>query len=367
MQIGGLSVDVVFPDFIVTTGDFIKEWMENEQVNAAELSRRLGTSRKHVSQLLNGKVSLSHSKALALERVTGIPARVWNQYEAGYRSALARQDEKAAFAEQYDKAKEFPLSYLRKWGFIQSPARDKAGTVRELLNLLRVASLDAFQTTWAEGSVAYRRVAVLGDKSHALATWLALAETNEVFTNLPPFDEETLCDALPRLRAQTRKDPVAGVSQARDILRECGVALELTPAVPGLGVHGATRWLNDHPIIQLSLLGKSDDQVWFTVFHEIGHVLLHSKTALFVESQNMEADAEHEANAFASDLLVPPERRDDLPRSRNLDAIQSLADELGIAPSIVLGQAQRATGDFAWGHKLKRKVEFVPIPDEKDL
>ena len=33
---------VQHPDYVVPTGDFIKEWMEDEGINAAELARRLG-------------------------------------------------------------------------------------------------------------------------------------------------------------------------------------------------------------------------------------------------------------------------------------------------------------------------------------
>lgn len=60
------------PDYIVTTGDFIAEWMEREDISAAELLRRLGVSRKHMSELLSGKAPLSQAVALKLDPVTGI-------------------------------------------------------------------------------------------------------------------------------------------------------------------------------------------------------------------------------------------------------------------------------------------------------
>ena len=49
---------------------------------------------------------------------------------------------------------------------------------------------------------------------------------------------------------------------------------------------------------------------------------------------------------------------DRLPTSREIAAVCELANELGIAPSIVLGQAQRLTGDYAWGHALKVRFEW---------
>jgi HTH-type transcriptional regulator / antitoxin HigA len=78
------------PNYIVTTGDFIAEWMDDAGINAAELARRLDVTPKHVSELLSGKAALSAHLALALERVTAVPARLWNMYEAGYREDLAR-------------------------------------------------------------------------------------------------------------------------------------------------------------------------------------------------------------------------------------------------------------------------------------
>lgn len=96
------------PDYVVPTGDFIEEWMEEEGINTAELARRLDVSRKHVSELLRGKVPLSHDMALRLENTTGVPARIWNLHETGYQAALARQAADAKLVTQYDRAKEFP-------------------------------------------------------------------------------------------------------------------------------------------------------------------------------------------------------------------------------------------------------------------
>ena len=130
-------------NYVVTTGDHIVEWMEDEGINAAELARRLGVTPKHVSELLSGKAPLSHPMALALESVTGIPARIWNLYETNYRGQLASHTANEDLADQYKEAKAFPLAYLRKFGFITASARDHAATVRQLLSLLGVASIEA--------------------------------------------------------------------------------------------------------------------------------------------------------------------------------------------------------------------------------
>ena len=345
------------PDFTVSPGDHISEWLTDHGLNAAELARRLGVTRKHVSELLAGKAPLSASVALGLERVTGIPARIWNNFEAGYREDLARLAEDAKLAEQHEQAKLFPLAYLRKWRFIKAAARDKAGTVRELLSILGLAHLDAFDATWVHAKVAYRKAELASEKVHERAIWLALGEQLAEVEELPPFDPNALEALVPRLRALTAEpDPVTAIAEAQDLLRGVGAALCLIPPIKGFGVHGATRWIMDHPVVQLSVRGKKDDQLWFTLFHELGHVLLHDHKKVFLQGAG--DGAEREADEFAARTLVPYAYRDRLPTGRNIRAVSELAQELGIAPSIVLGQAQRLSGDFAWGQELKVTLEW---------
>ena len=350
------------PDYIVTTGDYIAEWMEGEGITQAELARRLGTSRKHVSELLSGKAPLSHTLSLAMERVTGVAARIWNLYESGYRSDLARRTEDKALVAQYETAKAYPLTYLRKWGFIKASARDHADTVRGLLSILGVATLDALDDTWAHGAVAYRRSTVGRDDAPALRTWLALAERqHEVLRDLPAFDRARLESLIPRLRSLTLADPAEGVDEAINLLASVGIRLCFIPAVTGLRIYGATRWVNNHPIIQLSLFGKSDDQLWITLFHELGHVMLHGEKDLYLHVGTTKA--EREANNFAHQTLLNPVAPSQLPATRDVTKIKSLAQQAGIAPSIVLNLTQRQTRDYKWGHELRHKFEFITQPE----
>lgn len=347
------------PNYAVSPGDHIQEWLEDRGLNAAELARRLDVTPKHVSELISGKAPLSATVAIGLERVTGVPARLWNSFEAGYREDLARLAEEEALATQYEQAKPFPLPYLRKWGFVAAAPGDKAGTVRELLSIFGIGSLSAFDTTWVHAKVAYRKAALDGDKTYERATWLALGEREAHLEDLPSFDRDGLESFIPRLRALTANaDPISAIAEAASSLREVGVALCLIPPIPGFGVHGATRWIADHPVVQLSARGKKDDQFWFTLFHELGHVLLHDHKTVFLQGADDQAEAE--ADEYASRTLVPEQYRERLPASRNIAAVRGLATELGIAPSIVLGQAQKLTGDYAWGHQLKVPLEWGP-------
>jgi HTH-type transcriptional regulator / antitoxin HigA len=134
------------------------------------------------------------------------------------------------------------------------------------------------------------------------------------------------------------------VPALRALCASAGVAVVLVPGLPKTGLSGATRWLNpDKALIQLSLRYKSNDHLWFTFFHEAGHILLHGKKELFLEGRNgMDEKKEHEANVFARDRLIPPREFTDFVRQADFsqEAITRLAESIGIAPGIVVGRLQ---------------------------
>jgi Zn-dependent peptidase ImmA (M78 family) len=128
------------------------------------------------------------------------------------------------------------------------------------------------------------------------------------------------------------------------ICKSSGVAVVFVAELPKTHLSGATQWLSpEKALIQLSCRHKSDDHFWFTFFHESGHILLHGKKDVFIEEQNGSNDAqEKEADAFASQTLVPPPKMkaflDDW--AGDEATLLNFAKSLGIAAGIVVGQLQ---------------------------
>ncbi len=60
----------------------------------------------------------------------------------------------------------------------------------------------------------------------------------------------------------------------------------------------AKAWLDELPLKDMHKLGWiTDDQFWFTFFHEAGHLLMHSHKAVFLEDgSDVSLKEEHEAN-----------------------------------------------------------------------
>src|SRR5699024_6913838 len=120
-----------------------------------------------------------------------------------------------------------------------------------------------------------------------------------------PFDAAQFRQVLADARALTREKPDVFQPQLVTACAQAGVAVVFVPELEKSRASGCTRWLGDKAIIQLSLRYKTNDHLWFTFFHEAGHILKHGKKAVFLEGNGLCDEKEEEANAFAANLLIP--------------------------------------------------------------
>jgi hypothetical protein len=160
----------------------------------------------------------------------------------------------------------------------------------------------------------------------------------------------------------TRQEPTVFQQRVTEAFASTGVALVWVPELKGATASGATRWIrDDKALVQLSLRYKCDDQLFFSLFHEAGHVLLHRKSDAFLEGVGDDTPEEREADRFAADCLIPRseyERLIDEPLS--VARIVAFAGRLGIAPGVVVGRLQHERRlPFNSGNQLKRRLAWA--------
>src|SRR5262249_50614360 len=196
-------------------------------------------------------------------------------------------------------------------------------------------------------SPAFRLSTAAVASSYALAAWLRQGELEARKIEVHPYEAERLKSALSSLRALTLETPGAFLPQAQTLLARCGVALVVLPHLPKTYAHGATFWFTpSKAVVQMSLRGSWADIFWFSLFHELAHVLLHSKRHIFIEGKGGEDPEwrrqEDGANTFATDMLIPPGpyRAFTAQGVFTAGAILQFAAQRGIAPGIVVGRLQ---------------------------
>lgn len=352
------------PDVVSAPGETLLEILEMRGLTQAQLAERTGRPKKTINEIIKGKAAITPETALQLERVLGVPASFWNQREQHYRDSLARQAEHASLAGQAKWVKQFPLKEMVKHGWIE-PHNDPVELLRRMLSFFGIAS----PTLWPgipEAEVAFRRAQTSEGDPYAISVWLRQGELVAQQIDCQPYDSDRFVQALQHVRALTHAQPAPAdfIPQVTAACARAGVAVAFVPELPKARISGAARWLSStKAAIMLSFRYKTDDQLWFSFFHEAGHILKHHKRAFFTDHEDTASDdVEAEANTFAADFLIPPADFKRLqPRTAHFseDEVCRFADQLGIAPSIVVGRLQKE-GRLPHSHMngLKRRLDW---------
>lgn len=331
------------PDWISPPGDSIADLLEELGWTQSEFAERTGFTSKHVSLLINGKASITEETALKLERVVGSNARFWLTREAQYREALARIEEEKSFAKDVDWLKELPLKDMLKYQWVRV-ARTPAEQVGECLKFFGVASVSAWKARYREPIAAFRASKTFKLNAAAAAAWLRRGELRAASIECQAFDRAKFKAALSNIRSMTNeRDPEIFVPALQKACAEAGVAVVFEPAPKGCPVSGATKWLTaDKALLMLSLRHRSNDHLWFSLFHEAAHILLHGKRMMFIDAEGMlSSEEEIEADRFATDFLISQVSSAHLPLLKTEAAVINFASEIGIAPGIVVGRMQK--------------------------
>lgn len=333
------------PDWTVAPGEVLLEALQERAMTQSELAQRLGRPLKTVNEIVKGKAAITPETAIQLERALGISARFWTGLETQYRDTLARQEAELELAGQANWVDEFPIADLVKHGLI-ARGKSKVERLANLLSYLRVSSPAAFDRLDAAAS--YRSSPAFAASPKAVGAWLRWGEIDAAKVDSPPFDARRFRQVLTEIRVLSRREPFNQIfRQVKALCASAGVVVVVTPELSGTHLSGATRWLGPKAVIQLSVRYKTDDQLWFTFFHEAGHVLSGSRRRDFVDGAgdlaSEETDADEEvANSFARDMLIAPDDYLALVQSGDFSraAVRRFAKDQQLAPGIVVGRLQ---------------------------
>lgn len=338
------------------------ETLETIGMPQAELARRMDRPVKTINEIVQGKVAITAETALQLEQVLSIPASFWLRREQHYRESLARLAEEERLKAWIEWLKEIPVREMMRRGWIPS-CTSKLQQVLECLKFFGVASPEAWRLIWEHQVIVYRRSSTLKSSFGAITAWLRQGELEAQKIDCAPYDTGMFRDTLRRIRALTTESVSFFQEELARLCANVGVAVVFVPELPKTGICGATQWLTPAKAsVQLSLRYKTDDQLWFTFFHEAGHIILHGKRQIFLEiDQKDRKEAEDEADTFAANFLIEPAqwRRFVASDSYHTKAgIKEFAQQVGIAPGIVVGRLQHEKRlPFDHCNDLKRHLE----------
>jgi HTH-type transcriptional regulator/antitoxin HigA len=331
--------DIGLPDPITA----IRFRMEEQGLRPKDLAAYLGGANR-VSEVLSGRRALTVGMIQKLHRELGIPAEVLvNGREAPSRKSSC------AFAVSADVFKEM---WKRGW----------FARFRGSLSEAKKKSDQLLQRFFTFGGNLSAIPALARQKVHEGATkddWALLAWKTRVLQRAAAEKLETTFD--PGVFGTALLKQIAGASRLKngpavavDLLKTNGIAVVIEPHLPGTYLDGAALKLpNGWPVIALTLRYDRLDHFWFTLFHELGHVLKHLATGKaegFVDDLKLPAKnkCEQEADDFARNTLVPQRDWEAFDREGQIDhrSVRREARRLMIDGSILAGRVRIEHKDF---------------------
>ncbi|HTZ48907.1 MAG TPA: HigA family addiction module antitoxin [Verrucomicrobiae bacterium] len=337
-------------------GQYIKEEVEERGWSQRDLAFILGVSEQAINPILNGKRGISPEMAKALGEAFDVPAEFFANLQQAYDLALARKPD-ASVSIRRDLQSIFPIREMIKRGWIEQTDT----------NMLQMQLSRFFE----DENFAYAAKKARGEVSPAQTAWLYRVRQIAKSISVPKYSEKALRAAIANDFPSLLYAPDE-VRQVPGILSECGIKLIFVEKLPNAKIDGVCFWLDDVPVIGMSLQHDRIDNFWFVLRHECEHVLnQHGKQQEMVDI-DLDASAvsiseeERIANDAASNFCAPSQRVDDWLRRKQpyyyeRDVV-AFSRTLHRHPGIVIGQIRRKLNRYDYLSRYLVKVRHHILP-----
>ena len=334
-------------------GYYVKDYIDDQGITQEELAKRLQTSPKYVSDLVNGRINLTDEMVLKLSIVFGTSTTMWLNLNQKYIEKKLEIEKRIQLDEECQLVRQLDYKFWVDLGLVKA-TRVASEKVMELQRYFKVSSLRVLSQR--DFLVQYRTsVSEVTDINVINANaWVQTAINIGSSIDVEPYDKKKLSASIPDIRSMTVQNPKQFYPRLKELLASCGVALVLLPNLKNCGVNGAVKWLGkDKVILAMNDRRKYADTFWFALFHELGHVLQQRIKVLLVSEKNkagLETDdlirkLETEADTFSKNTLIPQDKYSEFVADNTsgftVESIKTFAERIGILPGIVVGRLQQ--------------------------
>lgn len=328
----------------ISPGEILREELEARDWTQGDFAEIIGRPKQVVNEIISGKKAITPETSILFAEALGTSAEVWLNLEASYRLDILHQKQQKANlvsrkAKLYSKA---PIKELIKREWIQaSKSIDQLETA--VLRFLGIPDLNSTPSLMAN----FRRTDAEDIDTPSLVAWARKAEVEANKLTCPAFKPERLKQAIPEIILLSAKEHT--IRQVPHELCELGMRLVFVSHLPRTRVDGAAFWLDEtSPVIALSLRLNRVDNFWFTLMHEIAHILSgHQNAAAYLDNDladEPQNETERQTNQTARDWLIPPDLFSTFVESNkpffSKNVVICFAQELGIHPAIIVGRLQ---------------------------
>lgn len=355
-------------DLIIHPGEIIADVLKERDITQAELATRTNVSPAYISSVIAGKKDISSKFAMALEYALDVPKSFWLNLQANYEAEMLELNEVNTITDSektiYSKLNEI-ITWLRKRHLIPNEQNIEE-TILSLRKVLRMSDISKLDSIVAAGAFRVSQKTTVDPV--IMGAWIRLCQVmgeqnTRVISQFDTQNVEQLIFDLKKIMVNSNADLRKDLT---DVMARYGIKFSLVHNFRGAPVHGYISQNKDGEYqMALTIRGAFADIFWFSLFHEIGHIVNGdiSKTTGFIDAlNNTDTVKEDAANKFAGDALLDPDSYGDFIAKGdfNIMPIKQYANSQHVAPYVVIGRLQREKRiPYSWYSEYKVRYKWA--------
>lgn len=315
-------------------GFYLKEIVEESGLTQEDFAKRLGTTPKNLSILLRGEQNLSIDIATKLSRMLGTTIAYWLNLQQAYDEKLAEIQSEEELVRERQVFKLIDYKYFRDNFNLPDLPRKVDEQIKQVREFLEISSLMMLEEE--NLAVNFRSSSKSLSKSNTVNAnvMVQIAVNQTLKKQIPKYDKRKFEKAVDFALTQTRNHD-SFFPAIQKAFSEAGVALIALPNLRNSGVNGATKRVGGKVMLMVNDRRHFADTFWFTLFHEIGHIL-NGDLGISFDGQE-----EDEADLYARTALIPQEKYETFVQEHHRfdeATIREFAEFIDRDPGIVLGR-----------------------------
>lgn len=350
--------DARTPSGICMPGEILKEELAARQWSQQELADILGRPPRLISELVGGKRAITPETAIGLSAALGSSPEYWMALESSYQLSKLKRgtDSVKRKAELYAK---FPVRELIRKGWVEA-TEDYSELEARILHFFGIKSVSEQPVLPHAAKKTHSSQAPTIEQT----AWLFRVRSLAASKSISSYSSKKLQTTLESLK-QLRTEP-ASTSKVATLLESCGVILIFVEPISSSKIDGACMWLDDVPVIGMTLRYDRIDNFWFVLRHELEHVLQGDGKKGFVldisvgEDDGSLPNSEVVANEAAAEFCVPQAELNQFITKYSPyfseERVLAFSNSMHVHPGLVVGQLQRKLNRHDFLRKYQVKV-----------
>jgi HTH-type transcriptional regulator/antitoxin HigA len=261
------------PFMNIAPGEFIREELEIRNWQQDDLAEVVGLSKKFVNELIMNKKHITIETARLLSKAFGQSPAYWINLDINY--YLRKSPGTRRTKEVEEKAKIFkymPIKEMVKKGWLK-PYKTLEALKRQVLAFWNINELDFIflEKTEVPG---FRKpdIGFNYNKYYALC-WFEMAKKMAKNFHINNYEKKKLKELVEKLPIFMINEN--GVEEFISELAAAGIKFFVLSHLKKAFIDGAVFYDDENPVIVYTSRYDRIDNFWFTMAHEISHILLH--------------------------------------------------------------------------------------------